>query len=62
MTPATTDELRAAYNRATGLRFLGFSFERALATPIVRMGLECSAAARRHTESAQPELPLEPQS
>ena len=39
-------DLRAAYDRARLLRLAGYSFARALATPLVRRGLELSASAR----------------
>lgn len=56
--PPTTDELRAAYKRAVWLRFGGWSFERALATPLIAWSLHKSALARRRTEHqpAQPRL------
>lgn len=58
--PATTDELRQAWNRPgmAPLRFLGWSLERALSVPTVRWSLEKSAlAARRtHHQPAQPRL------
>lgn len=57
-TPVTTDELRAAFNRCTGLRFAGWTFERAQAAPLVLWALQKSAlAARRsHHLPAQPGL------
>ena len=39
-------DLRAAYDRARLLRLAGYSFGRALASPLVRRGLELSAIAR----------------
>lgn len=45
--PITTADLRAAYLRATGLRFAGISFERALAIPLVRLGLEANVRGHR---------------
>lgn len=45
--PITPTELRAVFNDTPGLRFLGFSFERALATPTVRWALTRRALARR---------------
>ena len=41
----TTSELRAAFNRAPALRFVGYSFAKALATPLVRKALIGSAKA-----------------
>lgn len=57
-TPITTDELRAAFGRARLLRFHGWTFERALAVPVLRWALERSAMARRQSENhpAQPRL------
>ena len=54
----STAELRAAFGRARLLRFHGWTFERALAVPVVRWALERSALARRHTDHtpAQPRL------
>ena len=48
MTPRTPElsDLRAAYDRVPQLRLSGYSFSRALATPLVRRGLELSASAR----------------
>lgn len=56
--PVTTDELRAAFGRARLLRFHGWTFERALAVPVLRWALERSAMARRLSENhpAQPRL------
>ncbi len=56
--PITTDELRAAFGRARLLRFHGWTFERALAVPVLRWALERSAMARRQSENhpAQPRL------
>ena len=56
--PPTTDELRAAFNRCTELRFAGWSFERALAAPLVLWSLQKSALAARRTHQlpAQPRL------
>lgn len=58
MTQNTTDELRAAFGRARLLRFHGWTFERALAVPVLRWALERSAMARRESENhpAQPRL------
>lgn len=54
----TTAELRAAFDRARVLRLSGWTFERALAAPMVRWSLEKSALAarRRHALPAQPRL------
>lgn len=45
-TQPTTAELRAAFNRCPVLRLYGYSFEKAMATGLVRRGLELSARAR----------------
>lgn len=57
-TPPTTDELRAAFDRARVLHLRGWTFARALAVPLVAWSLEKSAlAARRtHNQPAQPRL------
>lgn len=57
-TPTTTAELRAAFERARVLHFYGWTFERALAAPLVLWALQKSAlAARRsHHLPAQPGL------
>jgi len=57
-TPVTTAELRAAFDRARLLRFSGWTFERALAAPLVAWSLHKSAIAarRRHHLPAQPRL------
>lgn len=56
--PPTTDELRAAFDRAKLLHLRGWTFARALAVPLVAWSLEKSAlAARRtHNQPAQPRL------
>jgi hypothetical protein len=56
--PPTTDELRAAFDRAKALHLRGWTFARALAVPLVAWSLEKSAlAARRtHNQPAQPRL------
>ena len=56
--PATTDELRAAFNRAAPLHFRGWTFARAMAVPIIAWSLEKSALAARQTNHwpAQPRL------
>lgn len=58
--PPTTDELRAAWKRPgmTPLRFIGWTFERAMSVPTVRWSLEKSALAARQTNNlpAQPRL------
>ncbi len=57
-TPITTTELRAAFGRARLLRLSGWTFERALAAPLVAWSLQKSAlAARRaHHLPTQPRL------
>jgi len=57
-TPATTDELRAAFERARVLRLRGWTFARALAVPLVAWSLKKSALAARQTHQlpAQPRL------
>jgi hypothetical protein len=56
--PATTTELRAAFGRAKLLHLRGWTFERALAAPLVAWALEKSALAARqkHHLPAQPRL------
>ncbi len=56
--PPTTAELRAAFKRATWLRFGGWTYERAIATPLIAWSLRHAALSRRHTEHlpAQPRL------
>lgn len=51
-THPTTADLRAAYNRCPVLRLYGYSFEKALATWLVRRGLELSA--RAHARPGDP--------
>lgn len=51
-THPTTAELRAAFNRCPLLRLYGYSFEKALATWLVRRGLELSA--RAHARPGDP--------
>lgn len=48
-TPPTTDELRAAFNRAPILHLRGWTFERAQANRLTRWALEKSALATRRT-------------
>lgn len=57
-TPVTTDELRAAFNRARLLHFHGWTFERALTVPVLVWALEKSALAHRqsHGLPSQPRL------
>lgn len=57
-TPPTTDELRAAFNRARELRFLGWTFARAVAVPYLLRSLTHAAITRRQTHHlpAQPRL------
>jgi hypothetical protein len=54
----TTDELRAAFNRAPLLHLRGWTFERACAAPLVLWALNKSALATRQTHHppAQPRL------
>jgi len=54
----TTDELRAAFNRAPLLHLRGWTFERACAAPLVLWALNKSALAARqtHHHPAQPRL------
>lgn len=57
-TPITTAELRAAFDRARVLRLSGWTFQRAIDTPLLRWSLEKSALAarRRHALPTQPRL------
>jgi hypothetical protein len=57
-TPATTDELRAAFNRAALLHLRGWTFARAMAVPYIAWSLGNSALAARHAHHlpAQPRL------
>lgn len=57
-TPPTNDELRAAFKRAVWLRFAGWTFDRALAAPLIAWSLQKSALAARRTHHlpAQPSL------
>ena len=57
-TPPSTDELRAAFNRAALLHLRGWTFARALAVPYVAWSLQKSALAARQTHQlpAQPRL------
>ena len=57
-THVTTAELRAAFGRARLLRFNGWTFDRAMAVPVLCWALERSAIARRQSENhpAQPRL------
>jgi hypothetical protein len=54
----TTAELRAAFDRARILRLSGWTFERALAAPLVAWSLQKSALAARRTAAGpvQPRL------
>lgn len=56
--PPTTDELRAAFNRAAYLHFLGWTFDKAMAVDYMRWSIEKSAIAARRTHHlpAQPRL------
>lgn len=57
-TTPTTDELRAAFNRAALLHLRGWTFARAMAVPLVAWALEKSALAARQKNKlpAQPRL------
>lgn len=52
MRDINTIDYRLAYARAPLLRLAGYSFERAMATELVRRGLELSARARIRREEA----------
>lgn len=52
---ADTQRLRAAY-RETGLSFLGYTFERAMTVPAIRMSLECKVKDQTKT----PQHPVQP--
>lgn len=52
-TPATTDELRAAWDRVRILRLRGWTYAKAMANPLLRISLEKSAVAHRRTEHHQ---------
>lgn len=56
--PPTTDELRAAFQRARLLHLYGWTFDKAMAAPYVAWALEKSALAARqkHHHPAQPRL------
>lgn len=57
ITPTIT-ELRAAFDRARVLHLSGWTYQRAMAAPLVRWSLEKSALAHRHAHHlpAQPRL------
>ena len=52
-----TQRLKAAF-KETGLAFLGYSFEKALAVPMIRTALECKVKAQTKGKPApvQPAL------
>lgn len=52
-----TQRLSEAY-RASGLALLGFTFERALSVPMIRIALECKVRSQHKGKPApvQPEL------
>lgn len=54
-TPPTTAELKAAFNRASVLRFMGWTFAEAMAVSYMRTSMERSALAvrQRHHHPAQ---------
>lgn len=56
--PPTVAELRAAFNRASELKFTGWTFEAALSSPLVAWSLKQSALAVRRSQNlpAQPRL------
>lgn len=56
--PPTTDELRAAFDRARVLHLRGWTFAHAMAVPLVAWSLEKSALSTRqtHHHPAQPRL------
>ena len=58
ITPATTEEPRAAFNRAALLHLRGWTFARAMAVPYIAWSLGNSALAARQTHQlpAQPRL------
>lgn len=58
----TTTELRAAFDRVKPLRFRGWTFERALASPLLRISIVNSARAHRDRLEAQygAALPVQP--
>lgn len=55
MPTTTPEELRTAYNRAPLLRFQGYSFERAMSTPLIRLGLHCAAIGSRMNAASRGE-------
>lgn len=56
MTHETT-QLKAAY-RASGLAFLGITFEKAMTTPLIRMGLQ--GVVRAKTKKQGKPAPVQP--
>ena len=50
-----TQRLKAAF-KETGLAFLGYSFEKALAVPMIRTALECKVKAQTKGKPA----PIQP--
>jgi hypothetical protein len=52
-----TDQLKAAYRRS-GLAFLGYTFEKAMAVPVIRIALEGAVKAQTKGKPApvQPAL------
>jgi hypothetical protein len=56
--PVTTDELRQAFDRVPGMRFYGWTFEKAVGNDLIRWSLEKSALSFRNTHHlpAQPRL------
>lgn len=58
--PATTAELRAAFNRAAVLHLRGWTFARAMTVPLVAWSLEKSALAHREKPGRSHHLPAQP--
>lgn len=57
-TPPTTDELRAAFNRAPLLHLRGWTFDKAMATPLLAWSLTQSALATRRAQNHPAQLRL----
>lgn len=56
----TSDTQRLFYAyRASGLALLGFTFERALSVPMIRIALECKARSQ-HKSTGNP-APIQPE-
>lgn len=52
-TSATAAELYAAWDRVRVLRLRGWTFAKAMATPLLRLALEKSAVAHRRADQPQ---------